>query len=355
MFRKLNTGWIGFDIGDASVKTAQVVRRDGQFFIRTAAIVARRERWNPLELTAEQPRSSADEMQAAASICEGVAGRGKAAAVVLPMVLCDVALIDAPKSNGRGGDLRPLVEAELHQPLAGYAIGSWPAHLQAEKLNVVTVPGAWSDQISQDVGAGRWDCRIVDALPWALARAVGMVERPTAGRSVAALDWGYGRTTLCLVDNGAPAFVRCLKDCSFQSALTAVQESLRLTEFDAEKAIRNHGAAASTWEPGKGATSVIIDALAEPIQRLEREMRRTLGYWQGQGRGVHPERLYLFGGGASIAGLSETLSKALDLDARLWSLPAEVSPEADRLPPAHLLGPALAASALAWEDPWRTA
>ncbi len=346
MLRPSNTGWVGFDVGDASVKAAQAVRVGGEFRIATAAIVPRRERWNPDELTSEEPLSSADELAAAASICDGLAGR--AAAAVLPMVLCDAVQVDAAVArNGAGEEFNSHVEAELHQSLDGYVIGSWPAALQTEKLNVVTVPAAWSDCLSADVTAGRWNCRAIDSLPWALARAIRMTEPAGSERTVAALDWGYGRATLTLVHQGAPAFVRGLKDCGFQRAIAAVETQLRLSVRDAERALQRYG-----LDSDDGAAAVLIDALAEPLYCLERELRRTLGYWQSQSRGVNAEALILFGGGAPVRDLATRWAATLDLPTQNWDLKPHRAADVERLPPAYLLGPALAASALAWEASW---
>ena len=64
MLRPRKTGWIGFDLGATSVKAAQVVRKGGEYFVRSGAIVTRPERWPADELAAADPRSSADEMRA---------------------------------------------------------------------------------------------------------------------------------------------------------------------------------------------------------------------------------------------------------------------------------------------------
>ena len=97
MLRTPTTGWLGFDLGGATVKVAQVVRTGGEYRLRAAAIVPRRVRWNPEELTAEQPLSSADELQAAASVA--AVGRCSAAAAVLPMTLCDTAHVEVPEKG----------------------------------------------------------------------------------------------------------------------------------------------------------------------------------------------------------------------------------------------------------------
>ncbi len=341
-----SAGWIGFDLGDACVKAAQVVRRDGRYSIRAAAIVPRYEHWNPAELTAENPLPSADELQAAASLCGGLAGRS--AAVVLPMSLCETLQVDAD-ATARDGGLHAVVEAELHQSMAGHVVGSWPAGLQAGKVNVMTVPEAWSDQVSGDVAAGRWLCRAIDSLPWALARAVAMTDDYDPERIVAALDWGYGRATLCLVHEQTPAMARCLKDCGFASAFAALETSLRVPMRDAERLLATQELCLAVAGAGD-ADLAIAEALSRPLHQLEHELRRTLGYWQSQTRGKRPERLYLFGCGAAVRGLPEQLASLLDTDVQLWRIPAEVRADEALLPPPYLLAPALAASALAWES-----
>jgi Tfp pilus assembly PilM family ATPase len=170
----------------------------------------------------------------------------------------------------------------------------------------------------------------------------------------AVLDWGYVRPTLCLVHNGAPAIVRCLKDCGYAGVVASAQRALRIGEQDAELLLRRHGVSDRGDASGNSATAV-DDLLAEPLNALEREVRRTLGYWQSQTRGVRPERMYLFGAGASLAGIERWLASALEIDVQRWQLPPDRPQSAERLPPSHLLGPALAASALAWEGLWSTA
>jgi Tfp pilus assembly PilM family ATPase len=353
MLGRRTTGWVGIDVGGACVKTAQAVRRGGKYFIRAAAIVPRRQRWTPELLSGGQPQSSVDEMLASAAICDRLSGR--TAAAVLPMALCEALQVDAPASRRSGsGELAALVAAETHQSAEDRILGSWPARLQAGKINVISAPSAWSDQVSADVAAARWNCRAVDALPWALARAACLADAPRPLRTVAALDWAHGRATICLVHEGAPAIVRCLKDCGFASFVAAAQQALRVSPSDAELLLLKHGLSGVANESGGGESTAIDDALVEPLHRLERELRRTLGYWQSQTRGTRPERMYLFGAGASLRGIDRLLSKTLDLDVQRWHLPAEQAADADLLPPAHLLGPALAASALAWEDAWPT-
>jgi type IV pilus assembly protein PilM len=348
MFASNKHGWIGFDIGAASVKAAQIVRSDGGYSIRSAAIVPRSQRWSVAALAEDQPLSSADELRSAASLCERLSGTG--AAAMLPVAMCDMVQMDVPaaKRNGAVPDLLRAVEAETHRPMRDRVYDTWPIAVQAGKVNVVTAPRVWSDQISADVAAGGWNCHVIDALPWALARAASLVA-PESDQPFAVLDWGYGKATMCLVHQGVPALVRSLKDCAYQGVLETIAQSLRLDESDAELLLKKHGLDSNGTVEDLRPTRVIEDLLAEPIARLAQEIRRTIGYWQGLTRGKTPEVIYLFGGGGSLTGVARRLTDMIGTAVEVWNLPSEDPDDADILPPACVLGAAVGLSALAWE------
>jgi Tfp pilus assembly PilM family ATPase len=343
-------GWVGFDIGATSVKAAQLVRKDGVYEIRSAALVSRKPRWTTAKLAEDKPLTSADELRSAGSMCEHLAGN--AAAAVLPAALCDIIQMDAPtgKRHGSAPDLLRAVEAETHRSMRDHVYDTWPVTVQNGKINVVAAPRAWSDQISADVAAGGWNCQVIDALPWALARAASLVA-PHAEGLYAALDWGYGKTTMCLVRQGVPALVRSLKDCAFQDVLDAVSQRLRLDQRDAEILLRKHGLEMDETAETLRSYGLIEDLLAEPVTRLVQEIRRTIGYWQGITRGKTPEAIYLFGGGGTLAGVDRRLSEMLGTTVESWTLPIYRAGDADAIPPACLLGAAAGLSALAWEAP----
>jgi Tfp pilus assembly PilM family ATPase len=346
MLRPRKTGWIGFDLGAASDKAGQVMRKGGEFYIRSAAIVPRAERWSIDDLTSGEPRSSADEMRAAASVCGNLAGN--VAGAVLPVALCELAQVDVPAGQRWGrNELVRAAEAETQQSLADRVVDWWPGTLRPNRMNVVAAPRTWSERVSADVAAAGRHCRLLDALPWALARAVGMVEAGEPDRTAIAFDWGCSSATLCLIHQRTPALTRQLHDAGYQRLIDAVGQELRVDERDADRLLQKYGLTG----PGAPAapTSAIEYAAAEPLERLERELKRTLSYWNGQARNAAPAVIYLFGGGASIPGVDRRLSQATNLEVRIWSLPAESADQAAWLPSAHLLGPALGLSALAWE------
>jgi type IV pilus assembly protein PilM len=343
-------GWVGFDLGAASVKVAQLVRKDGGYRISSAAIVSRSEAWQAAKLAEDRPLSSADELGAAASLCEHLTG--SAAAALFPAAMCDGVAIDAPAAKrGAATDWLRAVEAETQRPMRERLYTTWPTAVQPGKLNVVTAPRVWSEQISSDVLKSRWNCQLIDCLPWALARAASIAKPQNQDRLLGVLDWGYGKATMCLVNQGAPALVRTLRDCAFQSALDRVAQTLRLDGRDAAILLRKHGLGVQQSGAEGGSASVIEEVLREPLSRLVQEIRRTIGYWQGLLRGKTPETIYLFGGGGTVDGVDHYLSQSLQLAVESWRLPVEASVDRETLPPLCLLGAAAGLSAAAWEAP----
>jgi hypothetical protein len=350
MLARGKAGWVGFDVGATSVKAAQVVRADGECRIRAAAIVPRAQRWAPAAFRDDQPQSSLGEIRSATSLCERLTG--SYAATVLPVAVCDLLQMDAPATprsamrSGGGGELLRSVEAECNRPMRDRVFDCWPVGTQPGRLNVVTAPRAWSDQVAGDVAGGGWQCRVIDALPWALARATTLVSALDPSRPVAALDWAYGKSTICFVHKGAPVFVRSLRDCGFQDVLQTVASGLRLDERDAELLLHKHGFRSAASRDGDG---VVEDLLERPVARLTQEVRRTFDYWRGASRGQTPEAIYVFGGGGTLAGIGPALTERLGVAGEAWQMPLERPADASWMPPACLLGVAAGLSALAWE------
>jgi Tfp pilus assembly PilM family ATPase len=358
MFARNTKGWIGFDIGATSVKAAQLVRSGQTYRLHAAAIVPRSERWPVAALNESEARSSADEISAAASLCEHLVGKN--AATVLPAGACDLRQIDAPaaKRTGDKPDLVRAIEVETQRSMRDRVFDWWPMSSHGGKINIVIAPRAWSDRVSADVGASGWHCRVIDALPWALARAARLVNPSRSHGPIAALDWAYGRSTVCLVHNGVPTLVRSLKDCGYHSVIAAVASNLRMSEADAETLLHRYGLGSKANNSGvaaldaradtSAASTVIEDIVDQPVAHLALEILRTLDYWRGVTRGQAPETMYIFGGGGAIAGAGPRLTELLGLPVQPWQMPIEEA--AWELPlPACLFGAAAGLSALAWE------
>jgi Tfp pilus assembly PilM family ATPase len=348
MFQTNNIGWIGFDLGATSVKAAQVVRRNGEYLLRSAAVVPRQARWTIDLLAGDAPQPSGNEMATAASLCDRLTGT--AAAAMLPAGTCEILQTTASgRVRGDSSEILRAVEAQTHRSLEDCVVDVWPVDADGQKVNVVAAPRAWSDQISADVASTGRSCRLIDALPWALTRAALLREDSRKPRTIAALDWAYGKASITLIQNGTPVLVRPLKNCSFSDAVTAVADGLRLSEQDAEFVLQRNAQERMT-EEGRRASAALDDLLDDAVSRLTQELQRTLSFWQGPPHKLKPQAIYLFGGGV-LAGAELRLTKVLGVEVSAWRLPLETPAEAPHMPPTWLLGPAVGLSAMAWGTP----
>ncbi|MFV2066248.1 MAG: hypothetical protein ACC645_04660 [Pirellulales bacterium] len=354
MISSRQPGWIGVDIGTHAVKLAQVERRNGSLRLVEALVVRRREAW-PADTMELSPTASSEEVSAGLSLGGGF--RGRKAAVVLPMAVCDAR---GCTIADRGDiDPRELVVQELDAAYGNAAelreFDFWPVHLPddeeppSENTIAFSVPRAWTCRVAEDLVDSRLVGQMLDALPLALARAVELGS-PGASRSpVAAVDWGCGRATLCAVFGGRPLFVRCLRNAGFEGVLQSLRATLSVNQDEAQKLLTDHGLPHREQETSDELPSVIEEVIAEPLNRFVEELNRTLAFVRQQRRSLAPKKLILFGGGASIRNVSQYLVEKVGLPVEPWDLETkDAAGDLGRVLPMQLLGPAIALSSVAW-------
>ena len=347
-------GWIGVDIGTTVVKIAQVARYKQGWRIAASAVVPRQQAWETDPRNSQEVASTLNELQAARSLQQGYRGRSVAAA--LPMALCDVHRLDRDLSTEANPSqiLRQAIETATQQSVEQVQCDYWSApqsENQPAWTQAIMAPRNWTEQLCEDIVQAGWNCKAIDGLPLAITRAVGMVTPEATTSSVAALDWGTGRATLCFIENGQPSYVRCLKDCGLGTMLETLIESLQVTELEAQRLLEEHALAASAKMEQNDVAKLVQEALSEPLGRLIEEIKRSFSHYQYVRRSSAPKQLYLFGGGAMIDGIENYLSKQLEVEAQRWQLPplAGNQSSADRRADC-LLASAIGLSALAWES-----
>ncbi len=380
MIATKKTGWIGVDIGTRTVKFAQLLRDRTGLRLAAMAVIPRRQAWGEENLAGDNALSSADEINTAISLCPEF--RGRRAAGSISMTLCDMHRLEGVPSTG------PQQDRVIRQALATAAQCSvdhlqydfWseaPTQDQQEqgKTHVITIPRTWTDQLCQDIASTGWSCQLIDGLPFALARAIDMGQTEKLAGPVAALDWGYGCATFCVIAGGIPQYVRRLKQCDFQRVISSMTDDLNVTQEEAQLMLQNHGllqdhGLSDTTGPRamkanagndsstddtniidrKALSEVIEKRIAEPVSRLEEQLDRTLAHLKFQRKPIVPECIYLFGGGATIRGLDRRLAQRLSMEVQVWQMDQGVNVEASSNPAADcLFGPAVALSSLAWE------
>lgn len=350
MIRTRSTGWLGIDIGTTSVKVAQLVRDVDRVRVLARAIVPR-----TAHTLAEGPEEESTPVWAAAGEIRAAVAldgsfRGRHASVTMPMGFCDVHSFDHVAADDLDGSVRSAIEAITQHSADDLEFDIWPSEIEGagpNKWNVLAVARPWAEQIYQDVVASGLYCHTIDGLPHALARAVALTAGDEPLPPTAVLDWGFSQATFCVVADGSPAYVRNLKDCSLERVLSAIASDLGVTLDEAHVLLTRHGVRGLRARCDDEVAMMIGEIVGEPIRHLEQEITRTLSHLGFQRKAISPQRLQLFGGGAMTAGLAKHLVQRLRIETCVWSLNEESS---NHSVPDCLLGPALALSALAWEE-----
>jgi Tfp pilus assembly PilM family ATPase len=349
------TGWIGVDIGSSTIKVVQLVRVKGRPEVAASAVIPRGMCWPPEAGPTSEPLPSIEELASARALEENF--RGRRVAATLPMSVCDLDVLDglSAESSGNMRHVVESIETLTGQSARQLSYALWPGAVPKDssqqcRTNVIAVAHPWTDQVCEDVASHGWSCDVVDGLPFCLARAVVMSPGPDTSGPVAALDWGYRSATFCVVAEGRPVYVRCLKDAGFERLVDALTESLDIHGEEARQLVLEHGITDTTGRAATDLAQIVAELIAPTLDQLVGEIQRTLAHLDRQRSTPTPRQMLLFGGGATVKGLATYLESQLPLTARVWRLAgARSSAKEPSVAPSCLLGPAVALSALAWE------
>lgn len=354
MFLKNNTGWIGIDFGTSTVKLAQVVRKDKHLEIVAKAIVPRNEGWSGFTLVDTDPRSSLDELQVATSLMSEFQGRK--ASATLSMALCGLHRFDSMLENtpGQKARIRQALEVTLQHSAASMQFDCWNSQVTAEAppvSQVLCMQKTWGDQLCEDIAQMRWACQSIDGMPQAFARAVQLAAPEAKSEPLAALNIGYSQSEFYAVVSGIPVYVRTLKDCGYEKFLGSICQELNVTQEEAQQLLQAHSIHPSAHENLTDTGEILREFADEYLENLKAETRRTLDFIKNQRHSVVPKQIYLFGGGATVAGMDKFLAQALEANVSNWSISSDTN-HCSHLDsnPDCLFGPAIALSALAWEQ-----
>ncbi len=326
--------------------------------LHRAAVIQRPTSWPSNEkLATEQPLTSLPEIRAAIE-CGGFEGRD--AICSLPMNVCQLRCLNVPP--GTDQERRMIIGGELAEDWADlpnamefdfWEMETARSDKPADSLNVSVLATSrlWVSQLYRDCRKSGLDCWGIDGTPLAIARAVSMVGGTSGGRRVLAVDWGYSSVTLCVVGDERPLYSRRVHDCSFSSVLDAIMQAFDVNLDEAQYLADAQGLTSLEPEPTSDATTqqAIVEATAQPVEELIRQVRRTLQFTESQRRHLQPAAVWLLGGGASLRNSAEYLQSLLELPVHAWTVPpAEELIACAAGHRAAIFGGALALSATAW-------
>jgi len=353
------TGWIGIDLETRTLRLAQVKRlRNGLRIVASAVVPRIRTVNGEGDAVAKHSEWTSQQLQAALSLHAGFAGR--TAACVLPMCLADLNVLSLPP----GGivERRAMVAHELSSMFAQderereFSFWNWNSATtlnasDMEDVNVLSVPRKLVSRVADNFSAARLTCKVIDGLPFALARAVELASAPGLTAPVGAVDWGFACATFCVVSGGKPLFTRHLRHCGASLLVKAVSDELSLSEDEAVQVLLAYGLPDHEGEDHKRREiqEVIAEVAGHHLNEMSEELKRTISYLQMQYPGILPKQLCFFGDGATVKGVTPFLSEKVGIPTDVWRLPHSEyrAREASQDHPA-LLGTAVALSTLAW-------
>jgi type IV pilus assembly protein PilM len=176
------------------------------------------------------------------------------------------------------------------------------------------------ESLAEGLAAVLWrcglDCRIVDGLPFALARAVnGSADEP-----VAVIDWGDCAMTLTIVIDGRPYFTRLLRDCELRALTGALMRPLDLEPAQCQQLLAAYGFCRSDVGSEPSDMTAVLGELSAPyLHHVREELQRTWAFLQ-QLPGQTPKSVILTGGGAAVKRSVEMVRAAFPVPTKVWTL-----------------------------------
>lgn len=345
-------GWVGVDVGSSVLKLVEIEQRGESYRMARSAVIPRRPR---PDVTAA-PASSAVTQWISESLREHLSAAnpfaGRMAACVLSMSATPLRMMDLPP--GTPEEHREMAASEFGgtDPSGRrQTVGCWPGP-STSRNNLVGVYALSADeeaavQVAEDLWAAGLRTHVLDGLPFALSRGIGLAAPDEVHIPTAALDWGHSTATFVASLDGRPMFTRVFRDCGLRAVVHSVASEFNLPVDDAERMLTEIGM--PTGSAGKKGTgrlsSALRDACAEPVGRLCDELARTVEFLNGQHSELSPRRVWLYGGGGTIPHIAPVLAAACDVSVEPWRL-AGTSPAQAALQP--LLGVAAALSILGY-------
>lgn len=347
-------GWIGIDAGTVLTTIAQVERRGHDYRISA--------RWSVPSESGQSGRDAANCRSDLGPLFQQIKQarsmfRGRRAAAVLSASVAKYRCLDMP--FGSREELRRMVHEELRADencpedsdlcYAFWEVtGRASANGKMTQVSVVDVDRETALGLARNLHSVGWDCRILDALPCALARAAHLSDPRGTHTPTAVIDLGHSSAVLIVAVHGGPQFTRVLRGGALGTFVRPLQESLHLSPAEAHQLLRRIGIAppAGDLHSEAGASS-IHQLMSEPAEQLISEIQRTLSYLDQSLPSLVPERIVLCGGGALVRNLPERLAAETGIETRGWSMPADHGHPARQ--DDALFAVAAALSVLAWE------
>jgi type IV pilus assembly protein PilM len=202
---------------------------------------------------------------------------------MLPVPVADALLDFYPVSEGEG-EHGPVIHGLLIAAVKDAVLGN----VRASKLAGLTTVG-------------------VDLIPFALSRL--LVKQNREHGTVALIDIGASTTSVVVLSNGVPQFVRIIPTGG-DDVTTALATRLEIPHELAEGAKRTLGLSAVPTSPEDQSASRVI---FETVNELLGSLRNTVSYYANTRPAEIVSHIVLAGGGAQLPGLPAALAEVTRL------------------------------------------
>lgn len=353
MFSSKKMGWLGVDWGTRAIKLACLERMGNGYRFARTAIVRR-------SIDAEIA-GDADLVASGHWNCDDFPSglvrerwfSKRPAACVLPMHVADFRTLDLPGAEPQvrramaAGELADALEETLGDRICDV----WDAppgatNRSGSLAQVFSIPQSLAMNVASALATSGLDCEVLDGLPFTLSRAMDLAEGPSPSSRIA-LDWGYCGATICAVRDQTPIYSRQLRGSGISRMALAVSGALGVSVNEGEELLVECGLPGDVGDSEASAEvrDLMAQVLADPIRQLVEQIDKTLTYVENEWQGTFSDRLWLFGGAATIPNLAAHLSEKIGLHVQPWRLGGgEDAGDATEA----LFGSAAALSALAW-------
>jgi Tfp pilus assembly PilM family ATPase len=205
--------------------------------------------------------------------------------------------------------------------------------------------------LANDFRQAGFECRVLDALPCAMARATQMASANTNDDGQAltlAVDLGYQHATITLVDNGTPILTRVLRNSGLVQLLEQIASAFEVSLADAQTLLFQSPSNRSA-RPDRN------DDFSNPLQQrrngyllsLTHEIEKTILFANRTYRSTAPIQILLMGNGVCIPNVEQSIEQRLDLPTRIWTI--DVANNLFGMKHVGVYAIACGLSALAWE------
>jgi Tfp pilus assembly PilM family ATPase len=306
---------IGIDLGGYAIKAVQLGRAGNEWRIRAAVSAALPVPNHPLDLHTVR------------FVREMLCRHGFASERIVlaaPTQQLEVDVLEVPP-RASGAPIEQIARLELARTAkleGGFELGCWdlpapPRAAAAGAVMAVALRHEHAAALLDPFQADGFDVLAIDSKSWAMARAAAPVAPPDGITAV--LDIGWNAALMVLMHGNVLVYQRVLPESGVGIVLRAIRDEFHLADDEAEYILRHVGTGELTIQATAdvGQAKRIADLVHRYVDAMLSEIQPALDYASHRYAEKPLSSVQLCGGGASIAGLSELLSRRLAIPTNL--------------------------------------